>query len=167
MPPFDPPFAACAASGNPAGFRTFRAAVCRSASAMGDSPMTELRAPAAMRIAERRQRVHKVDTRWDYIEYDSLMAAARSVGLTRCGYIRAVVLGCPGPRARRSPSIEMEALAQATAELNKVGSNLNQIARILNAAGSVSLGHAAFAALSDTRAAVTQILDIVGRRDRA
>ena len=128
--------------------------------------MTEARNSAAARSRERRQRVHKVDTRWDPIEYASLDAAARAAGLPRGGYIRALVLGSAGPRARRSPSIEIEALAQATAALNKVGSNLNQIARILNAAGSVSLAHAAFAALADTRAAVIRILDIVGRRDR-
>jgi hypothetical protein len=81
-------------------------------------------------------------------------------------YLRTCAIGHPGPRARRSPSIEIEALAQAVAGLNKVGSNLNQIAKVLNASGSVSLAHSAFATLSETRAAVIQILDIVGRRDR-
>jgi hypothetical protein len=128
--------------------------------------MSEARIPASKRRPERRHRVHKVDTRWDPIEYASLDASARAAGLTRGGYIRALVLGSAGPRSRRSPSIKLEALAHATAALNKAGSNLNQIARILNAGGSVSLAHSSFAALAETRTAVVRILDIVGRRDR-
>jgi len=128
--------------------------------------MSAVRTAAAERRKERRQRVHKVDTRWDAIEYASLEAAARAAGLTRGGYIRALVLGSAGPRAQRSPSVEIEALAKAMAALNKVASNLNQITRILNAGGAISLAHAAFATLTDTRTAVIRILDIVGRRDR-
>ncbi len=128
--------------------------------------MSEAHLSASERRPERRRRIHKVDTRWDAIEYASLDAAARAAGLTRGGYIRALVLGCAGPRARRSPSIELEALALATAALNKAGSNLNQIARTLNAGGSISLAHSSFAALTETRTAVVRILDIVGRRDR-
>ena len=48
-------------------------------------------------------------------------------------YGRASLLGKPGPRARRSPTLNAELLAHAVAQLNKVGSNLNQIARVLNA----------------------------------
>jgi hypothetical protein len=44
-------------------------------------------------------------------------------------------------------------------------SNLNQIARILNAGQAIG-SREAVDALRDTRAAVVQILDIVGRRDR-
>jgi len=116
--------------------------------------------------SEKRQRVHKVDTRWDGIEHAFLVAAAQSAGLTKGGYIRALVLGCPGPRARRSPSIEIEALARATAALNKVGGLLNQIAKRLRVGGSISLAHSSFAALAETRMAVAEILQIVGQRDR-
>jgi hypothetical protein len=128
--------------------------------------MSDLLTSAVVRVTERRQRVHKVDTRWNPIEYVSLDAAARAAGLTKGGYIRALVLGCAGPRAKRSPSLEIEALARATSALNKAGSNLNQIARILNAGGAISLAHASFATLTETRAAVVEILDIVGRRKR-
>ena len=58
-----------------------------------------------------------------------------------------------------------ELLAHAVAQLNKAGSNLNQIARILNA-GQAAGSREAFEALADTRAAVVRILDIVGRKDR-
>jgi hypothetical protein len=114
----------------------------------------------------RRQRIYKVDTRWDEIEYMALVAAAQSTGLSRGGYIRALVTGCAGPRARRAPSVEIEALGRATAALNKAGGLLNQIARRLNEGGSISLAHSSFTALTETRAAVSEILQVVGRVDR-
>jgi hypothetical protein len=116
--------------------------------------------------SEKRQRGAPVSVRFLPDERAAVEANARSVGLSVAAFLRAAALGSPGPRARRSPSIELEALAQATAALNKVGSNLNQIARMLNAGGSVGLAHSSFAALSDTRAAVVRILDIVGRKGR-
>jgi len=76
-----------------------------------------------------------------------------------------LLLGAPGPRARRSPPLNAELLAHAVAQLNKAGSNLNQIARILNSGKAVG-SREAVEALTDTRAAVVQILDIVGRKDR-
>jgi hypothetical protein len=116
--------------------------------------------------SQKRQRNRNISVPVDSAEFLSIESKARTAGMSRAAFIRACALGAPGPRARRSPSIELEALAQATAALNKAGSNLNQIARILNAGGSVGLAHSSFAALSDTRAAVIRILDIVGRRDR-
>lgn len=76
------------------------------------------------------------------------------------------MLGTPGPRARRSPPVNAEALARATAALNKVGSNLNQIAHVLNAGGSGLTTQECFAALAEVRAALSRILEIVGRKDR-
>jgi hypothetical protein len=116
--------------------------------------------------SEKRQRVHKVDTRWDGIEHASLAAAAQAAGLTKGSYIRALVLGCPGPRAQRAPTVNAEALAHATAALNKVGSNLNQIARVLNAGGNALTTKQCFTAIDDVRAAVSDILHIVGRTAR-
>jgi hypothetical protein len=115
--------------------------------------------------SQKRQRNRNISVPVDHAEFLAIDGKARRSGLSRASFLRACALDTPGPRARRSPSIEIEGLARATAALNKVGSNLNQIARRLNAGGSVSLAHAAFAALTDTRAAVVTILDLVGRRD--
>ena len=116
--------------------------------------------------SQKRQRNRNIGVPVDSAEFLSIEGKARAVGLSRAAFLRACALGAPGPRAKRSPSFEIEALAQATAALNKVGSNLNQIARMLNAGGSISLAHSSFAALTETRTAVVRILDIVGRRDR-
>ena len=169
MPPFDPPNCRLmAANGNPAGFRAFPPAVCRFVSFRGFAPMKDSRtlAAAPVGVAERRQRIHKVDTRWDDIEYAALVAAAMATGLTRGGYIRALVLGNAGPRSQRAPSFEAQALAHATAALNKIGSNLNQIARALNAAGANVTTGECVAVLGDVRTAVACVLDIAARRAR-
>jgi hypothetical protein len=91
---------------------------------------------------------------------------ARNTGLSLASFLRACGLGTPGPRAKRSTPIDAEALARATAALNKVGSNLNQIAHVLNAGGSGITTQECFAALTEVRAALSRILEIVGRRDR-
>src|SRR5690348_8934311 len=98
---------------------------------MNDLPALDL---VRIQSGARGQRLHKVDTRWDDLEYASLIAASQATGLTRCGYIRATVLGSAGRRAQRAPSFDVLALARATAALNKAGGNLNAIARTLHAA---------------------------------
>jgi len=57
---------------------------------------------------------------------------AEKAGLSTAAYMRACALGDAGPRARRSPTLNRELAAHAIAELNKAGSNLNQIAHALN-----------------------------------
>ena len=91
---------------------------------------------------------------------------AREVGLSLASFLRACGLGTPGPRARRSVPVNAEALGRATAALNKVGSNLNQIAHVLNAGGSSVTTQECFAALAEARAAAAAIRQIVGRKDR-
>jgi hypothetical protein len=130
---------------------------------MGQLSMNASSPSAVLRGGPKRQRVHKVDTRWDGIEHASLVAAAQTAGLTKGGYVRALVLGCPGPRSQRAPSLNALALAQATAALNKVGSNLNQVARVLNAGGANLTTKEYLAALRDVRAVLAAILKIVGR----
>jgi hypothetical protein len=163
IPPV-PLFAAC---GNPAGFRAFPV-VRRSVRFIGRLPMNGSQPSTVTRASssEKRQRVHKVDTRWDGIEHASLLAAAQTTGLTKGGYIRALVLGCPGPRAQRAPSVNAQALAQATAALHKVGSNLNQIARVLNAGGNHVTTKECLSALHEVRVVLACILEITGRGAR-
>jgi len=75
----------------------------------------------------------KVTTqRWTAGEFARLEAKAAEAGMSRGSYIRAAALGDAGPRARRAPTVEKALLGAAIAELNMVGSNINQIARVLN-----------------------------------
>jgi hypothetical protein len=98
-------------------------------------------------------------------EHATIVGKARAAGMSFASYMRACALGDAGPRARRSPTLNAELLAYAVAALNKVGSNLNQIARILNAAHAVGAVECT-AVLAEVRAAVLRILEIVGRADR-
>jgi hypothetical protein len=98
-------------------------------------------------------------------EYAAIERKARAAGMSIGSFMRACALGDAGPRARRSPPLNAELLAYAVSALNKVGSNLNQIARTLNAARAVGEAEC-MAVLAEARAAVVRILDIVGRADR-
>jgi Bacterial mobilisation protein (MobC) len=116
--------------------------------------------------SEKRQRGPAVPVRFLPAERAAVDEKARAVGLSLAGFLRACALGTPGPRARRSVPVNAEALGRATAALNKVGSNLNQIAHRLNAAAAPVTTQECFAALAETRAAAAAIREIVGRKDR-
>jgi hypothetical protein len=115
--------------------------------------------------SQKRQRVKSLQIALTPEEFTVACERAAAAGLSPSSYGRTLLLGAPGPRARRSPPLNAELLAHAVAQLNKAGSNLNQIARILNTGQAVG-SREAVDALKDTRAAVVLILDIVGRRDR-
>jgi Bacterial mobilisation protein (MobC) len=117
--------------------------------------------------SQKRVRSRTIPVACDDEEFFRIDGRAREVGLSRPSFLRACGLGTPGPRARRSPTVNAEALARATAALNKVGSNLNQIAHVLNAAGAGLTTPECFAALSETRAAAAAIREIVGRKDQS
>lgn len=115
--------------------------------------------------SQKRQRTKMLPIYLTNDEYAAAQAKATEVGLSASSFGRAVVLGSPGPRAKRRPPLNAEALAYAVAALNKAGNNLNQIAKTLNAAQAVGTKEA-LEALTETRAAVGRILEIVGRKDR-
>ena len=92
---------------------------------MSDAPKKIRNTPRS----EARQRAARVTVRFLPDEHAELEARAAAAGLSPSAYLRACALGDAGPRARRSPTVERSLAAQAIAELNKAGSNLNQIAR--------------------------------------
>lgn len=81
-----------------------------------------------------RKRGHVERFRTDAAEHVELESRATEAGLSVGAYLRACGLGDAGPRARRRPPVERELLARTNADLNRVGNNLNQIARTLNIA---------------------------------
>lgn len=116
--------------------------------------------------SQKRQRRHTVQIVLSDDELAEVKHKAQACGLSWSSYGRASMLGTPGPRARRSPTVEADALGRATAALNKVGSNLNQIAHVLNAGRSTVTTQECFAAMAEVRAALARILEILGRKDR-
>lgn len=72
-------------------------------------------------------------------EYAAVLERADRAGLSLSAFARHCLLGDPGPRAVRRAPIYRQMLSRAIAELNKTGSNLNQIARSLNSGHRVML----------------------------
>jgi hypothetical protein len=77
-------------------------------------------------------RPHQKPVRFNDTELAAAEARAQAAGLKLAGYLRAAALGESGPRARRRPTVDRAALIAATAELNRVGNNVNQLARAIN-----------------------------------
>ena len=116
--------------------------------------------------SQKRQRTHSLQIALTDAELADAQEKAQASGLSLSSYGRASVLGTPGPRAKRSPPVNAEALGRATAALNKVGGNLNQLTHAVNAGGSSLTAQECFATLAEVRAAAAAIREIVGRKDR-
>lgn len=126
-------------------------------------------APAMRRSgSERRQRARgAVLVRLLPEERAAVEQNASAAGLSLASYARACMLLTPGPRAKRRAPVDAVALAQAAAALNKVGSNLNQIAHVLNAGGAIGIARECLATLAAVREAVTRMLELAGRKGRS
>ncbi len=116
--------------------------------------------------SEKRERKKRVTVRLLPGERAALVLKSQATELSLASYLRACALGDAGPRSRRRPPINAELLAYATAALNRVGSNVNQIAHALNALQHPAAQDAA-ETLREVRAAVAQIRGAFGRDDVA
>lgn len=70
--------------------------------------------------------------RLSLVEAEAIGVRHQAAGLSFNAYACASMLGEGGPKRRRRPTIDREALATATAALNRVGNNLNQLTRATN-----------------------------------
>ena len=86
--------------------------------------------------SENRQRSTAIRVRVTPADADRLKAEAAAAGMSVAGYLisgRLTIEAATRPRMNRRPvSADTAALTQALVELNRVGNNLNQIARALN-----------------------------------
>ena len=112
--------------------------------------------------SQKRQRFKSVNVGLTLEERRSVEERANRAGLSLAAYGRACLLGDVGPRARRAPPVNRQLLSQATAELNKVGSNINQIARVLNA-GQPASGGAIQKAAEELSITLQAILEAAGK----
>lgn len=95
-------------------------------------------------------RPEKITLRFRESEMRQLSEIARRRGMTRTGWIVALVRSRLGSPVQPSPD-EREALRAIVRELNRIGANVNQIARAANA--GVQRGGAVEPGLSDIREA--------------
>jgi hypothetical protein len=82
--------------------------------------------------SETRQRNILLRIRLTADERATLAAAAERAGLTHAGYARSLLLSAPPVRQARKPPVERAELAKLLAQIGKIGSNLNQLARAAN-----------------------------------
>ena len=85
--------------------------------------------------SEQRQRTAHLMVRLTPAERGALDGAAERAGLSLAGYARATLLTAPPVRQARRPPVERAELVRLLAQLGKIGSNVNQIARVLNSGG--------------------------------
>jgi hypothetical protein len=84
-------------------------------------------------MSNKRIRTKFVIARLSPHEHAAIMALAGKRGMSPGALIRQTLLNVPpGPNTRR-PTVDEKLLSQLIAELGKVGSNLNQIAKHLSA----------------------------------
>ena len=125
-------------------------------------PPADLARPAKRRSgSERRQRQSgPVLVRLLPEERAAIEEKAAAAGLSLAAYARACMLGNAGPRARKRPPVDRELLARATAAVNRVGNNWNQLTHASNRGDDVprselaAVGHEIIAALTDIRRAI-------------
>lgn len=92
------------------------------------------------------RRVGKIQTGFTISEFKSLSEKAETLGISEAEYVRAAALG----RELKSVS---KINKEAYFELQKIGSNVNQIAKELNSRGSVK----SFDSLSKLAATISEI----------
>lgn len=105
-------------------------------------------------MSEKRRRIASIASRYTPFELAEIAERAHAVGMTIGQYQRAAALdtaSLPLPRVRRRRSPEMAMLDQILGQIGKIGSNVNQIARVLNS------GNAAPAELQHALAAVAEM----------
>ncbi len=83
--------------------------------------------------SDKRQRQYKLTARFDAEELERIRSNAARGGVPVAALIRQALLVLQPPRAVRRPTVDHQAVARLLGELGKIGSNLNQIAKHMNA----------------------------------
>lgn len=89
-------------------------------------------------------------------ERAELECRAAAAGLTLGGYWKSAVFNLPPPRKSRRPQVDRVELARLLGAIGRLGNNVNQISRALNAGSSIEISEIsqAFNDLSDMRGAL-------------
>ena len=98
-------------------------------------------------------------------EYAAALAKVEASGLSISAYTRQLLLGVAGERSRQRLSVDQALFKHALRELNKIGSNVNQIARVLNTYGIDGAREENFAALAEVRSAIALIRGALHGKD--
>lgn len=89
--------------------------------------------------SDKRLRDHTVTVRLSDGEREKLNELSSRSGLAAGAFMRAAAFGDSGPRAQRRPPADHAALRQILGHCGRIGNNLNQIAKHLNAGGQANM----------------------------
>jgi len=90
---------------------------------------------------EKRQKTTTTTLRLTPAERAVVVAAAEASGLGPSSFARLATLqaaGGPAPNIRRKPDALRQDLARILGELGRIGSNVNQVARVANSTGDIA-----------------------------
>ncbi len=111
----------------------------------------------------------KRDRRWqialDEQEEAAALERAANAELSKMAYGRAMLLGSPGPRARRKPHVHKQLMGDGLADLNRSANVLNQFLPFLHSGKAITLGRECAEALAANRRAADAILEALGRKE--
>ena len=98
-------------------------------------------------------------------EHATMTEKAATAGLSVGAYLRTLAIGSAGPRAIRRPPVERAELARLLGEIGKLGSNVNQIARVLNTTGDLPASNNLAAITADVSVMRAALMKALGRGD--
>lgn len=88
------------------------------------------------RVADAKVRLLPV--RFSEAQLAALKEKARAAGLSTGAFARTVLLGSPGPRAKRRPTVERAELARLLSEIGQLRAGLDRLAGARDAAAGLS-----------------------------
>lgn len=97
----------------------------------------DTRDPSGKRRSEKRQRQAFITVRCTPAEKAIAVDNAANLGLSLGDYVRSVAMGQKPLYVVRRSSAKAEAILLLKAELGKIGSNINQVAKVANSTGTV------------------------------
>ena len=106
--------------------------------------------------SETRQKGRVLSIRVSDGERQEVEALAAREGLTKGSYVRSRILATPTTRAIRRPVLEVQKLSKVLAELGRMSSNINQLAKRANSGDIPFVGD-----IRDTLAACRQVAEQV------
>jgi len=98
----------------------------------GSTQPPKRKAPWRGRKRVKDARTRFIAVRCDETEYTTITESAQRAGLSVGAYLRSAATGEAGPRARRTPPVEYQALGWILGQIGKIGSNINQMAKAYN-----------------------------------
>ena len=110
-------------------------------------------------------REHFVAVRCNAPEHATMTAKASAAGLSVGAYLRTLAIGAAGPRAVRRRPVEKEELARLLGEIGKLGSNVNQIARVVNTTGNLPASRDLATLTAEVQTMRAALMKALGRGD--